>query len=144
MLCRSWILPLREPMAFRKPQNQSNIQNTRPPNQAAYPHLMLKGYLWPLSAMRHLGAKRPRGPENNHDPLGACCGGHPTHPQAPLWACTCSHGAAPGATRSSGALVWTSALTAPPRLSSWLRCSSHLGLHGPWPIRWWGCLPPGA
>ena len=90
----------------------------------------------PVSSACHDASWRqePRCQAHNPNLQAACCGCHPTHPEAQLCACTCSHGAAPGATRSSGALLWTSALTAPLRISSWLRLSRVLGLHGPWPI----------
>lgn len=76
-------------------------------------------------------------------PLGACRGCAPLNtPSAPrrglpIWslaALTCSSlllGAAPGARRGSGALVWTSARTAPRRLSS-------LWLSSPWGCIVWG------
>lgn len=75
-------------------------------------------------------------------PLGACRGCAPLNtPSAPrrglpIWslaALTCSSllGAAPGARRGSGALVWTSARTAPLRLSS-------LWLSSPWGCIVWG------
>lgn len=76
-------------------------------------------------------------------PLGACRGCAPLNtPSAPrrglpIWslaALTCSSlllGAAPGARRGSGALVWTSARTAPRRLPS-------LWLSSPWGCIVWG------
>lgn len=55
-----------------------------------------------------------------------------TRPQAQLYACTCSLGAEPGSTRSSGALLWTPALTAPLTGSFLLRLIMDLGPYAGW------------
>ena len=55
---------------------------------------------------------------------GSCCGFHLTDHQPQLWAWTCRHGVSHGSSRYSGAIVWTSALTATLRLSSSLWISS--------------------
>ena len=101
---------------------------------------MLKVYLGPLPEMLHLGAERPRGPAHNTDPLGACCGGAPNTPSSPTlglhlqpWSCTWGH-----------QVLWCPRVdicsNSTCRISSWLRLSSCLGCHGPWPICWWDCL----
>ena len=105
--------------------NPSSIINTLPTNQAADPHGMRNGHICPLPDMRYVAAESPRCPESNYKPLGAWCGVPPTHHQ-PLP----QHlGAAPRSRRDSGAILWTSALTATLRFSSSLWLSScHGGL----------------
>lgn len=102
-----------------------------------------------------MGARVPGARETPADPLGAYRGWAPlntppaTHKAEParfgsLAALTCwSLGAAPGARGGSGALVWTSARTAPLRLASSLWLGSPRGclVRGP-SMGGWGLLPP--
>ena len=80
-------------------------------------------------------------PENNPKPLRACCGFCPKHHQPQLWAWICSLGGAPGSRRYSGAILWTSALTATLKFSSSL-AQQPLRLQRPWAIFWLDFIPP--
>ena len=124
MQCEPQLLHLEECKAFQNLVIASSIQNTLPQNQDANSQQMLKGHLCPVPDMRHLGVESPWCPENSHKPLWAGCGFGPTHNQAHLWICICSLGDAPGSRRHSGALVWTSVLTATLMFSSSLWLSS--------------------
>ena len=96
--------------------NPSKFQKKLVPNQTANPHQMLKGHLCLLPDRRHLGAESQTPWKQTQTSEGF----HQTHHPAYLWECTCS--LAPGSKRYSGAILWTSALTATVRFSSslWL------------------------
>lgn len=71
-------------------------------------------------------------PGNHHKPLAAGSGFGPTQHPPHSWAGACRLRAAPAARRASGAVLWTSARTAPPR-----------GSRSGWPSSTWAALALG-
>ena len=125
--------PLEEPKAWRNPATPSTRLSTLPPNQAASPPTSVEETpRCPRPDVRHLGAESPRCPENHHKPLAAGSGFGPTQHPPHSWAGACRLRAAPAARRASGAVLWTSARTAPPR-----------GSRSGWPSSTWAALALG-
>ena len=114
------------------PRNLAHFLTTRTRDQAASPPPVLTGHLRPLPDTRDLGPRAPGAPKSTSN-LRVLAGPsdtrslNPVSERGPCWV-----GATRGAGRPSGAVLWTSALTAALVPAFLLSAQLSWGLHWSW------------